>query len=305
MAVRVPSGGIAMAVHGGAFAIPPAEFAIHREGCRRALDRGLAILRAGGSSLDAVEAAVRVLEDEGLFDAGQGSFLDEDGEVSLDAGVMDGATLATGSVAAVQGVPNAISLARKVLESPHAVIVGPGARRFAEANGVRTCDPADQIHPRERERWLAAGGGQAKAGWAAQLFGDTVGAVALDASGNLAAATSTGGSPGKPKGRVGDSPFIGAGLYADNRSAASSTTGHGELIIPLVWAKEAANLVAGGLAAPEAVEAALGLLGRLGARGGMILLDPQGRIGVAWNTPAMAFAALPAGATEVIDGPRP
>jgi beta-aspartyl-peptidase (threonine type) len=304
MADRRASGRIAMAVHGGAFNIAPDEVDPVRLGCRAALEIGLEVLRGGGSSLDAVEAAVRSLESNGEFDAGAGAFLDEDGEVSLDAGMMDGATLATGSVAAVQGVPHVVTLARRVLESEYAVIVGPGARRFAERHGVETCEPPTQIHPREKARWLASGGGQAEAGWATKLFGDTVGAVALDRDGNLAAATSTGGSPGKPKGRVGDSPFVGAGVFADNHSAAVSTTGHGELIIPLVWAKEAANLVAGGLAAPEAAKAAVALLKRLDARAGLILLDSEGRIGLAWNTPAMAYAAWPADATEIVDGPR-
>ena len=159
------------------------------------------------------------------------------------------------------------------------------------------------VHPRERARWEAAGG-QAKSNWAAQMFGDTVGAVALDAAGNLAAATSTGGSPQKPRGRVGDSPFVGAGLFADNRSAAVSTTGHGERIIPLVWAKAAADLVEHGDAAPQAAAAAVTLLDRLDAKGGLIVLDRRGNAGVAWNTPAMAFAVWPRGATEIEDGPR-
>jgi len=295
---------IAMGVHGGAFNIPPAEREAHRLGCGRALERGLSVLHAGGTAVDAVEAAVRVLEDDGTFDAGRGSFLDEDGDVSLDAGIMDGTTLNTGSVAAVVGVPNAVSLARAVLESPHAVIVGPGAWRFAEAHGVAVCDPAEMIHPRERARWLAAGGGQAKPDWAAQMFGDTVGAVAMDAYGQIAAATSTGGSPGKPKGRVGDTPFIGAGLYADDEAGASSTTGHGELIIPLVWAKSAVDLMREGMPAPKAATTAVDLLDRLEARGGIIMLDRAGRVGVAWNTPAMAFATWAAGATEIADGPR-
>ena len=304
MAVTGGSGRIAMAVHGGAFRIPDDEFDIHRAGCRRALERGLEVLRDGGSSLDAVEAAVRVLEDDGTFDAGRGSFLDEDGQVSLDAGVMDGETLNTGSVAAAIGVPNAVTLARAVLDSPHAVIVGPGARRFAESHGVEVCDPETMIHPRERARWLAAGGGQAKPDWAAQMFGDTVGAVAMDALGHVAAATSTGGSPGKPIGRVGDSPFVGAGLYADDEAGASSTTGHGELIIPLVWAKESVDLMRGGASATRAARAAIARLGRLEARGGIILIDRDGGIGVDWNTPSMAFAYLSAGATEIEDGPR-
>lgn len=292
-----------MAVHGGAFSIPAEEREAHRFGCRAALTAGLSVLRGGGSAVDAVEAAVRSLEDDGTFDAGRGSFLDEDGNVALDAGLMDGATLNTGSVAAAIGVPNAISLARAVLDSPHAVIVGDGARRFAETHGVAVCDPASMVHPRERARWLAAGGGQARPDWAAAMFGDTVGAVARDAHGRIAAGTSTGGSPGKPKGRVGDSPFVGAGLYADDGAGASSTTGHGELIIPLVWAKDAVDLMRDGLDAQRAAAEAVVRLGRLEARGGIILLDTEGRVGVAWNTPAMAYALWPAGATAIVDGP--
>ena len=294
---------IAMGVHGGAFNIPAAQREAHRLGCRRALQHGLEVLRGGGSALDAVEAAVRVLEDDGTFDAGRGSFLDEDGNVSLDAGIMDGATLNTGSVAAAMGVPNAVSLARAVLESPFAVIVGDGARRFAERHGITVCDPAEMVHPRERARWLAAGGGEARPDWVDQMFGDTVGAVARDASGRIAAATSTGGSPGKPKGRVGDSPFVGAGLYADNEAGASSTTGHGELIIPLVWAKDSVDLMRDGMPAAVAAAAAVARLDRLKARGGIILLDASGGLGVAWNTPAMAYAIWPADATEIVDGP--
>ena len=307
MSSAVDPARIAIAVHGGAFAIPPEEHEAHRLGCRRALERGREVLLAGGSALDAVEAAVRVLEDDGTFDAGRGSFLDESGTVSLDAGIMDGATLETGSIAAGVGIRNAVTVARRVLESPHAVIVGEGARRFAEATGCEVCDPAEMVHPRERARWQAAGGGQADPNWASQMFGDTVGAVALDAHGNLAAATSTGGSPGKPKGRVGDSPFVGAGLFADNRSAATSTTGHGERIIPLVWAKAVADLVERGHAAPQAAVMGLTILDRLDAKGGIIVLDRDGHVGVAWNTPAMAFAAWPSGAEgarrEIEDGP--
>jgi len=299
---------IAIAVHGGAFAIPPGEYEAHRLGCRKALERGREVLLDGGSALDAVEAAVRALEDDGSFDAGRGSFLDETGTVSLDAGIMDGATLKTGSIAAGIGIRNAVTVARRVLESPHAVIVGEGARLFAERTGCDVCDPAEMVHPRELARWQAAGGGGGGPNWASQLFGDTVGAVALDAQGNLAAATSTGGSPGKPRGRVGDSPFVGAGLFADNRSAATSTTGHGERIIPLVWAKAVADLVERGHAAPQAATMGLTMLDRLDAKGGIIVLDRQGNVGVAWNTPAMAFAAWPAGVggarPEIKDGPR-
>jgi beta-aspartyl-peptidase (threonine type) len=293
--------GIGIAVHGGAYAIPQEEREAHRLGCRRALERGLEVLTRGGASLDAVEAAVAALERDGAFDAGRGSVLNADGNVELDAGIMDGRDLRTGSVAGVMGVPTAIVLARKVLESEYAVLVGNGAKRFAVEHGVETCDPKELVHERERNRWLsAAGTGQERN---ALMFGDTVGAVAVDSSGNVAAGRATGGTPGKPEGRVGDSPFIGSGLYAENATAAVSTTGHGELMIPLVWAKAAADIVGNGTPPQQAADAALGLLARTGARGGLIIADAYGRIGVAWNTPQMAFAALACGADEISDGP--
>jgi beta-aspartyl-peptidase (threonine type) len=291
-----------LAVHGGAWAIPPELRAPHRAGCIEALQRGLAVLEARGSSLDAVEAAVVHLEDDETFDAGFGSFLNVNGEVTLDAGLMDGLTLATGSVVDVRGVPNPVRLARRILASPHAVLAGDGARAFALKEGVSVCDPEELVCRRERARWDELRG-RDTSGWAVELFGDTVGATAIDSDGNLAAATSTGGSPMKPLGRVGDSPFIGAGLYAHNATAAVSTTGHGERIIPLVWAKSAADLVESGASPSEAAQEAVSRLERIGGRGGLIIVDDSGRIGVAWNTPVMAFAYLDPETGEVISGP--
>ena len=298
------AGRIAMAVHGGAFNIPAEEREAHRLGCRAALERGLAVLRGGGSALDAVEAAVRVLEDDGTFDAGRGSFLDEDGDVSLDAGIMDGSTLNTGSVAAAIGVPNAVTLARAVLATRargdrrrRSAALRRAARRGGVRSGrawsIRASAPAGRRGRRpapnrtgptrcSATRWARWPGTQ---------------------RGGSRPATSTGGSPGKPKGRVGDSPFVGAGLYADDEAGAASTTGHGELIIPLVWAKDSVDLMRGGMPAPRAATVAVARLDRLEARGGIILIDREGRLGVAWNTPAMAFALWPAGATEIVDGP--
>jgi beta-aspartyl-peptidase (threonine type) len=292
---------IAIAVHGGAYVIPPDERDPHRCGCRHALDAAARVLKDGGSSLDAVEQAVAALEQDGAFDAGRGSALNVDGEVELDAGIMDGRTLRSGSVAAVPGVPIAVVLARAVLESQYSVIVGDGARRFAQEHGLETCDPAELVCERERRRHEASSGAQ-RYDWDKVMFGDTVGAVALDSAGHLAAATATGGSPRKPKGRVGDSPWVGCGLYADDETAAVSTTGHGELLIPLVWAKAATDLV-GEYADPHlACERAVAMLDRQQARGGLIIVDPAGRIGVKWNTPQMAFAFLAAdGSTG--DGP--
>jgi beta-aspartyl-peptidase (threonine type) len=294
---------VAIAVHGGAYVIPEQEREAHRIGCRRALEAGLTILQSGGRSVDAVETAVAALENDGAFDAGRGAVLNAHGEVELDAGIMDGKDLRTGSVAAVLGVPTAISLARAVLDSDYAVLVGDGAYDFAVERGIRRCDPSELVSERERVRWEARGGGQ-DSEWDKQMFGDTVGCVAVDVGGNVAAGTATGGSPRKPRGRVGDSPLIGAGLYADNTSGAVSTTGHGELLIPLVWAKAAADLVAGGMSPSDAAGAALTLLERLSARGGLIIADHLGRLGIAWNTPQMAFAMKSADSDEIGDGPR-
>lgn len=289
----------AVAVHGGAFDIHPAEFDRHREGCLAAARAGWQVLDEGGSALDAVERAVRVLEGSGIFGAGRGSALNEDGEIELDAGMMDGAALDVGSVASVHGVPHPIMLARRVLESPFAVFTGAGARQFAERAGVETCDPDELVSDRERALWEERRA-HPDPNWVGTMFGrDTVGAIALDRAGNLAAGTSTGGMPFKPRGRVGDSPFIGAGLYADNESGAASTTGHGERIIPVVLAKAAADLMGAGLEPQLAAERALAtLVARVNARGGLITMNRQGRIGVAWNTPAMAFALRPSRAND-------
>jgi beta-aspartyl-peptidase (threonine type) len=266
-----------------------------------ALRRGLAVLEDGGSSLEAVETAVAYLEDDETFDAGLGSFLNVNGEVTLDAGLMDGFTLATGSVVDVRGVPNPIRLARRVLASPHAVLTGEGARAFAMEEGVSVCDPMELVSERERTRWESLRGSDTSE-WVREMFGDTVGAVAIDSGGRLAAGTSTGGSPMKPVGRVGDSPFIGAGLYA-SATAAVSTTGHGELIIPLVWAKKAADLVEAGVLPDEAARTAVDQLERIGGRGGMIVVGSLGNIGVAWNTPVMAFAYLDPATGQIVAGP--
>jgi beta-aspartyl-peptidase (threonine type) len=294
---------IGIAVHGGAGALDGEVLAAHRAGCRRALEAGLALLDAGDTALHAVEAAIRTLEDDEVFDAGYGSFLNEVGAVTVDAGIMDGQTLATGSVCDVSGIANAISVARKVLDSPLAVLVGDGAVRFAINHDIVTVDPASLISPRAHAIWSADGGQVWDASSARTIFGDTVGAVALDSAGNLAAGTSTGGAPGKPLGRVGDSPFVGTGVYANNLSAAVSTTGHGELIIPVVWAKSAADLVAAGQALPDAAIRALDLLAPTRARGGLIMLDRTGRAGVAWNTPHMAYARFNPVTLEIDEGP--
>lgn len=292
----------AIAVHGGAFDIPPTDRERFHEGCLAAASAGWRALEDGGTALDAVEAAVRDLEGSGIFGAGRGSALSEEGFIELDAGMMDGERLRVGSVASVRGVPHAITLARRVLESPFAVFTADGARQFAERAGVETCDPADLVSEAERAIWEERRT-HPDPDWVGTLFGrDTVGAIALDRAGNLAAGTSTGGMPFKPPGRVGDSPFIGAGLYADNESGAVSTTGHGERIIPVVLAKRAADLMGEGLDPQEAAERALATLARVKGVGGLITMDRTGRVGVTWSTPAMAWAARPAGSDDFSSG---
>jgi L-asparaginase / beta-aspartyl-peptidase len=293
---------IAIAVHGGAFDIPAADKDRFREGCLTAARAGWTTLEEGGSALDAVEVAVRDLEGSGIFSAGRGSALSEEGLIELDAGMMDGERLQVGSVTTVRGVPHAITLARRVLESPFAVLTGEGARRFAEQAGVETCDPDELASETERAIWEERKRNP-DPDWVGTMFGrDTVGALALDRAGNLAAGTSTGGMPFKPPGRVGDSPFIGAGLYADNESGAASTTGHGERIIPVVLAKRAADLMGEGLDPQAAAERALATLARVKGVGGLITMDRQGRVGVTWSTPAMAYAVRPAGSDAFRSG---
>lgn len=294
----MPGNDIAIAVHGGAFDIPVADRERFRDGCLAAAQAGWGALEEGRTALDAVEAAVRNLEGSGIFSAGRGSALSEEGVIELDAGIMDGEHLHVGSVASVRGVPHAITLARRVLESPFAVLTGEGARRFAEAAGVETCGPTDLASEAEWAIWEARRRNP-DPDWVGTMFGhDTVGAVALDRAGNLAAGTSTGGMPFKPPGRVGDSPFIGAGLYADNQSGAVSATGHGERIIPVVMSKRAADLIGEGVDPQTAAERALDALKRVKGVGGLITLDRQGRIGVAWSTPAMAYAVRAAGSDD-------
>jgi beta-aspartyl-peptidase (threonine type) len=313
---------LALIVHGGAWDIPDDEVAEHQAGCRAALEIGWQVLRQGGSALDAVEAAVRVLEEAPIFDAGIGSVLNRDGDVELDAAIMDGPTLRSGAVAAVRRVKNPITLARRVMESQVILLVAQGAERFAETAGVPFCDPAELIVERERKRWeqlRQQGDYQAQdafgsrrvedGGWKIEDRGlprssmlrpsssilenpsDTVGAVALDRDGNLAAGTSTGGTANKLPGRVGDSPLIGAGLYADNQTGGCSTTGWGESIMKVLLAKTATDLIGTGHDPIAAARAAIDVLKqRVGGLGGCILLDAQGRVGFAFNTPRMAYA---------------
>ena len=267
----------------------------HINGVRHALAAGWRVLERGGSSVDAVEEAVVIMEDDETFDAGRGSFLNRDGKVQLDALIMDGATLRAGGVGCVERLRNPVRAARKILsESPHVYFVGEGAERFAAEHGVALCRNDDLIIPREVER-LRAYQTQTSSGgddlFAPAISHDTVGAVALDRDGNIAAATSTGGTLNKAPGRLGDSSLIGCGCYANNESAAASTTGWGEPIMKLVLAKWTADRIAAGNLPEWAAQESMNYLKeRVNGHGGIIVLDIHGHFGIAHNTPRMAWA---------------
>lgn len=269
---------IAIVVHGGAGGWEsPAE---HRElalqACMEAAEKGRSILQGGGSALDAVEAAVNILEDCPVLDAGRGSYPNTEGEVEMDALIMDGSNLTLGAIAAIQRVRHPISLARRVMvESGHNFIVGQGADSFADRIGFPRCD-VEELYVAEKPE---------------AAIGDTVGAVALDMNGNLAAATSTGGTRNKRPGRVGDSPLVGSGAYADNWTAAVSATGYGEALMRVVISKQTCDFVGLGLSAQAACESAIRVLEeRTSGHGGLIAVDARGKVGRAYNTQAMPHA---------------
>jgi beta-aspartyl-peptidase (threonine type) len=289
----------AIIVHGGAWDIPVALHAEHESGCRSAAETGWEILARNGSALDAVEAAIRVMEDDPAFDAGRGSHLNRDGYVELDAGMMDGETLRAGAAGAVRRIANPITLARRILhDSPHVFLVGDGAEAFADGAGIPLCDPGDLVILRERLAWEARRAQPAADAMGAALFAgheqppaDTVGAVALDAHGNLAVGNSTGGTFYKHPGRVGDTPIIGCGLYADNIVGAAACTGWGEQIMKTVLAKTTVDQIALlGTAATAASVAIAFFQHRIGGLGGVICLAPDGQVGIAHSTPYMAHA---------------
>jgi len=283
----------AIAVHGGAGDIPPSELtperdAQYRAGLERALRAGQRHLDTGGSAVDAVVAAVEVLEDDPLFNAGRGAVIAANGICELDASLMDGHDLRAGAVTGLRHVRSPIRLARLVMdESPHVMLAGPGAEEFALEHGL---EPVPNRHfvteRRQRQLDEALHGGSART--ADQIVG-TVGAVALDTHGNLAAATSTGGMTAKRWGRVGDSPIIGAGTYAANDCCAVSATGHGEFFIRAVVAHEIASLVrhAGQDVAAAAETVVCRQLVRMGGEGGVIAVGRDGRIAMPYNSKGM------------------
>jgi beta-aspartyl-peptidase (threonine type) len=317
---------LALVVHGGAGATAPERFAAARAGCHAAVRAGWQVLAAGGSALDAVQVAVMTLEDDPHFNAGTGAVLTTDGRARLDAGMMDGRTLEIGAVAGVERIKNPILLARHVLHSPHVLLAGEGAERFAVGAGLSLSDPADLVTPAQYARWrqgYRAGddvtpdpGSSAAAREPAEvsLSGapstdddeaqhGTVGAVAVDGTGRVVAAASTGGIAAKHPGRIGDTPLPGCGFYAEERLGGASSTGHGEDFIRLLLAKRAVDLLGTGLGAQEAAQAAIDLLDtRLGGSGGLILLDAQGRVGCARNTTAMSYAYIVEGMEQPAAG---
>ena len=307
-------------VHGGAWDIPDEAVEACKAGCDRALAAGWSILSRGGSALDAVEAAVVVLEDDPVFDAGFGSHLSLDGGVECDAIVMDGATLRAGAVATLRHIRNPIRLARKVLQNcPHMMLVAEGAERFAVEQGISLCRPEELVADSERDAWLKCRNSKHAAAHHRGHEQGTVGAVAIDHEGRLFAATSTGGTCCKLPGRVGDSPLIGCGCYADSEAGGVSCTGYGEAIMKVVMAKTAAEFLrhpAGtesdpnplvlpkpatpDIASVAARESVQILAKRTHATGGLILLDREGNPGFAFNTPRMAYGYVVDGGGLVI-----
>jgi beta-aspartyl-peptidase (threonine type) len=291
-------------VHGGAWNIADDLVDACRDGCRRALEAGWAVLARGGEAIDAVQSAIMVLEDDPVFDAGTGAHLNRDGDVELDAIIMDGTTLEAGAVAAVTCMANPIRLARRVLEaSPHMMLVGAGADQFAREEGLPQVESSALIVDRERALWqrCRADPNATETNSASIEAKGTVGAVARDTRGRLVAGTSTGGTAYKHRGRVGDSPLIGCGCYADSDAGGVSTTGEGEAIMRIVMAKTAVEMLRGGQAPRAVGDACLQMLRERGrGRGGLILVDAHGTAAFAFTTPRMACGYVASDGSVVV-----
>ena len=324
---------IANVVHGGAGTITSDRFEDVQVGCREATRVGWRILQEGGSALDAVEATVRALEDNPNYNAGTGSCLTATGTIEMDAGIMEGHTLQMGAVASIERIKNPISLARRVLNSEHVLLAGRGAMNFAVDQGVPLLQESELRTDRQYQNWLRLRNERqsleqqqeprfhrreiasiparvepnmqvhpAENGKKDDDKHGTVGAVALDMAGNLAAATSTGGIPYKLPGRVGDSPLVGCGFYADE-NAAISCTGNGEDFTRLLIAKRVADNVARGMSAREAAEETIAYLGmKAEGTGGLIVVDRLGNVGFSWNSQNMVYAYLAQDMTEPQSG---
>ncbi|MGO8828185.1 MAG: isoaspartyl peptidase/L-asparaginase family protein [Steroidobacteraceae bacterium] len=299
----------ALAIHGGAGTLPRAEMSgdmerLYRAGLGEALKAGYSVLESGGTALDAVTDAVVVLEDDALFNAGHGAVFTLDGQIELDASIMDGATLKAGAVCGVTHIKNPVELARAVMEhSDYVMLGGGGAEEFALTRGFQFV-PRSYFYTAARWRQLERiRGGDAHLSPLTISHVGTVGAVAMDRRGRLAAATSTGGMTGKRFQRIGDSPIIGAGTYADDRACAVSATGHGEVFIRAAVAHDiCARLRFGGRSLAQAVrEVVLEELPALGGEGGVIAIDGQGRIAMEFNSEGMFRASRRAGEEPRVD----
>ncbi|WP_250121465.1 isoaspartyl peptidase/L-asparaginase family protein [Chroococcidiopsis sp. CCMEE 29] len=276
---------LAIIVHGGAKTITEGKVEANHAGCLAAVKAGWTVLTSGGNAKEAVEAAIRVLEADPTFNAGLGSTLNTEGEVEVDAAIMEGAKLGWGGVAAVKGVRHPISVARMIMDEKPRLLVADNAECFAADNGAEMCAKEDLIADEPLQEW--------KEEQEVVDRPNTVGCVALDANGTLVAGTSTGGTTNQPPGRVGDTALVGSGLYADNQLGACSTTGDGESIIPVVLAKTAIDFLAGDRHPDEAAQKAIDtLISKVTGEAGCILLDRQGRVGWAYNSQDMACAYM-------------
>ena len=289
---------ISLVIHGGAWNIPERTLEAHRNGCGRALHFGWELLSGGASAVETVEKVVQYLEDDGTFDAGSGSHLNEVGEIELDASIMHGKTLRCGAVGSVRRVKNPIVLARKIMDdSEHILLVGSGAEKFAADHGVPLCTMDELVSDRERDFWKKSQNlkqSSKEAFRTQQAASDTVGAVAMDRHGDICVGTSTGGTFKKHPGRVGDSPLIGCGSYADNTVGGVSTTGWGEAMIKVVMAKTVIDILDHNGGDPQAAaEKGIELLRKkVDGNGGVIVHNKFGKIGIAFNTPRMARAYM-------------
>lgn len=290
-------------IHGGAGTInkeniSPEKEEAYKSKLNEALLTGYKILEFGGSSLDAIETVIKIMENSPLFNAGKGAVFTEEGTIELDVSIMDGKTLSAGAAAALKHVKNPITLARKIMEnSPHVMLTGKGAEKFAKEQNL---EMVDQEYFYTKERWDALQREKAKEQKSKEKHG-TVGAVALDMNGNIAAGTSTGGMTNKKWGRVGDSPIIGAGTYANNNTCGVSGTGHGEYFIRLGIAKDISALMEyKGLTLQQAAEEVINKLTDLGGTGGVIALDKNGNVAMPFNTSGMYRAYYISGSEPVV-----
>lgn len=281
-------------VHGGAWTIPADRQQAHIDGCRRAVEAGAAVLHAGGTALEAVRVAVNVLEEDPTYDAGRGAVLNADGDIELDAAIMDGATLQFGAVAAVRNHMYPVNIAHRLLDTEFCFLVGQGAERFAAEMGIPAVAVEELVVERERQLYqeLKARNGYSTHDAFRPVPKGTVGAVALDVHGNLAAATSTGGTPFKRAGRVGDSPLCGAGTYADNETGGASATGFGEGIIRTLMTRTACDFLRSNAPCDAARLAIETLYRRVGGHAGLIMLNRKGEYGVFCNTDHIAHGYL-------------